>query len=166
MPYFHLFFLLAYKQENKYLPFSPPRSTISSNNLHPREVWQPFHPNPHWRRGAPPRPHLNRHHPIDSLPGQSPSHPRLRPNHHLPGKILLQRLRTRLGPSCRIQGRGRKTPTPHGRILETNGRRVPLPPNAHHRRRAGHAVAASLMLALNHDYVFMRRDKGRRALHE
>ncbi|GLT96742.1 hypothetical protein SLE2022_143450 [Rubroshorea leprosula] len=40
----------------------------------------------------------------------------------------------RLGSSCKIQGRGRRMPTPHGRILQTDHRPVPLPHDAHHRR--------------------------------
>ncbi|CAI0426807.1 unnamed protein product [Linum tenue] len=87
------------------------------------------------------RTNSHRRRPICSPRSKIAGHQRLCPHHHLPGQILLQRIRSRLGEIRRSPIRGLLAAPPNGGIVPTDCRRADLPSDAHRRRRRIHPGA-------------------------
>ncbi|CAN0887317.1 hypothetical protein LINGRAHAP2_LOCUS15591, partial [Linum grandiflorum] len=80
------------------------------------------------RRRPPSQPTAHRLPTLIPPPSQIAGHSRLRPHHHIPGQVLLQRLRPRM-----IQRR--RAPPPLGGIVPPRSSRADLHSDAHRRRR-------------------------------
>ncbi|KAG2255990.1 hypothetical protein Bca52824_075284 [Brassica carinata] len=65
-----------------------------------------------------------------------------------------------MGPSLRILNRSRRTASPDGGIVQTGGCGAPRSPYADDRRLERPRRRRGMMLALSHDYIFMRKDRG------